>query len=69
MNAKRCDRCKKYYDKNSKNETVGRIHGGVIEGIVTYTTGSNLDKYFDLCDDCIDDLKEWLKGVVRNETN
>ena len=55
MDAKKCDRCGKYYDENKKHKTTGRIHGGKIDGFCITARGSN-DKWFDLCDDCIGDL-------------
>lgn len=60
MNAKKCDRCGAYYDKNKKHKTFGRISGGVISGIWMVDQSGREDYYFDLCDDCIGDLKKFL---------
>lgn len=60
MNAKKCDRCGAYYDKNKKHKTFGRISGGVISGIWMVDRNGTNERRFDLCDDCIGDLKEFL---------
>ncbi len=59
--AYKCDRCGKFYDKNKKVTTKGRISGGIITGIVTTSKGDK-DEWFDLCDDCIIAFKEFMNG-------
>lgn len=61
-NAKKCDRCGKFYENNKKHETSGRIHGSKLTGISTTDTNTCSDKWFDLCDDCLTDLFEFLSG-------
>lgn len=61
-NAKKCDRCGSYYDKNTKHRTTGRVIGGMISGIQTETRLGEKDCSYDLCDDCITDLFEFLDG-------
>lgn len=60
--ALKCDRCGKYYDGNSKHKTFGRIIGGKLARICTTDTNGRQDKWFDLCDDCIYDLFNFMKG-------
>ena len=60
--AKKCDRCGKYYDKNEQYKTSTGGCKSVLDGVAfTEKNGSVTDAY-DLCDDCITLLKEWLKG-------
>lgn len=60
-NAMKCDRCGQYYDENKQHKTTGRISGSKITGIsLVCDLGS--DTWIDLCDDCITDLKEFMKG-------
>lgn len=62
--AKKCDRCGNYYDKNEKHETVGRISGEVVVGIGTIGRNGHMDKYFDLCDTCIGSFKKFTDGRI-----
>ena len=54
-NAKKCDRCRSYYDKN---EGVKSINGFFVRGIRLETSGPYMD--LDLCDSCIDELYKFL---------
>ena len=59
--AKKCDRCKKYYDGNGIPTNDGLIWGGgYLTGLIL-TTDSDTGDGFDLCDDCINDLLHFLK--------
>lgn len=60
MDVKKCDRCGAYYEKNKKHRTFGCIAGDVISGMQTMTRADGRDCHFDLCDDCIGDLKKFL---------
>lgn len=60
MDAKKCDRCGRYYDDNVKNETIGCVHGGVISSIIIIEKHGSADCDFDLCDDCIGELMSFL---------
>lgn len=52
MNAKKCDRCGNYYDKNVKPEFgLGRRN----------SLNDYLD-YVDLCKKCTDELEEWFNA-------
>ena len=57
-NAKKCDRCGKYYDKNEARTESGSVLTGV-----GFITANNHVLDHDLCDECIDKLKQFLKGV------
>ena len=58
--ALKCDRCGKYYEKNVLVKSVGAVHGGIINGIITSTAEGKEDKHYDLCDDCIKKLFDWM---------
>lgn len=58
---RKCDRCGQYYDKNSKHKTSNRIYNGIIGGVATVDKCGEIDKQFDLCDNCISDLFTFLK--------
>lgn len=59
--AKKCDRCGKFYEKNAVMESKGSVLGSTIGGIKTVTKDGRTDEDFDLCDDCIKRLGEWIK--------
>lgn len=54
-NAKKCDRCGSYYDKN---KGVNSIDGCFVRGIRLETSGPY--RILDLCDSCICDLYKFL---------
>ena len=59
--AKKCDRCGKYYDGNTRFPV--DQHGDIyIESVMTMTTGGYHYKNYDLCDDCIKDFKKFITG-------
>lgn len=72
MNAKKCDRCGKYYDlyemdipERYKDKMNGKmncvaLHGKDIERCDGMPTGCS--KPIDLCPDCMDGLLEYLNG-------
>ena len=53
--AKKCDRCKKFYEKNNG---VKCINGCFVRTIKICTNGPYLE--LDLCDDCIEELYKFL---------
>ena len=59
--AKKCDRCKSYYDKN---EGVKSIDGCFVRGIKLEASG--LYRYLDLCDPCVYELYTFL-GLNEEE--
>ena len=54
--AKKCDRCGKYYDTNK-----GKSIRGIYVNSIKIIAGSSLHMSLDLCDDCIDKLYKFLK--------
>lgn len=56
MNAKKCDRCKRYYDRPNFEQ-----------GAAVYAneTGWKDGKELDLCDECTKKLVRWLKNEVE----
>ena len=59
--AKKCDRCKSYYDKN---KGIKSINGHLFRGIRLET--SEQVKFLDLCDPCIYELYTFL-GLSEEE--
>ena len=53
--AKKCDRCGKYYDKSTNAKS---IDGRSVRGIKIFTSGPYIE--LDLCEKCIDDLYDFL---------
>lgn len=62
-NAKKCDRCGKYYDRNLECYAPGTVASGV--------SFTRVDGYiglkFDLCDSCIIDFKKFMRGDAIDE--
>lgn len=61
-NAKKCDICGRYYDKNTKYTSSGRLAGSIISGIATTNRIYEKDKCYDLCDKCLTELFEFLEN-------
>ena len=57
--AKKCDRCGMYYEKNLVYRLEGN-RGSFITRMDLVADNSNYKKY-DLCDGCIRDLKEFME--------
>lgn len=66
--AKKCDRCGKYYTENkavkSNNGSNGSRHVG---GIISIDNKSYMDARFDLCDECVVEFFE--KFINQEEIN
>ena len=60
MIAKKCDRCGAYYDKNEKHKVVIGVCNEKIECVAILTSSEKIYRRADLCDDCIDELKDFL---------
>ena len=60
--AKKCDRCGKYYDKNTehKQNISGRLY--YEDGMCFTVDEVNID-FKDLCDECLDKLHIFLNGA------
>ena len=59
MKVKKCDRCGAIYKKNEKCKTKAR--NGTISTIATINERGILDEEYDLCDECIEKLYDWMK--------
>lgn len=57
--AKKCDRCGKFYEENELMESKCSVLGSTIGGINTATKDGRKDEHFDLCDDCVKSLFIW----------
>lgn len=62
-NAKKCDRCRKYYDKNLEKDIYGKRIVGVC--FVNEVDQSVQDK--DLCDECIVKFRNFMVGCELKE--
>lgn len=60
--AKKCDRCGKYYDDNQQYPASGNGYKSIIDGMAFTMKNGGLKQAYDLCDECITLLKEWVKG-------
>lgn len=60
--AKKCDRCGKFYDRNTRINK-GRYKNEFIDGIVKTTNIGNYLNQIDLCDECLDKLDIFLSGI------
>lgn len=60
--AKKCDRCGKFYDRNTRINK-GLYKNEFIDGIVKTTSIGNYLNQIDLCDECLDELDIFLSGV------
>ena len=60
--AKKCDRCGKYYDKNTehKQNISGRLY---YEDGICFTVNELNTDFKDLCDECLDKLHIFLNGA------
>lgn len=71
MDAKKCDRCKKYYEKyiginerNKEENVYKRYEIPYNQLIVCNSKYSKTvpDKFFDLCPDCMVEFDKWING-------
>lgn len=60
MKVKKCDRCGAIYEKNKKCKTKA-IGNGIVSAIATISERRLLDEEYDLCDECIEKLYDWMK--------
>lgn len=60
-NAKRCDRCKEYYDDNSKYQSRVRKEAFLTGVLIAYGPQKLEEEGIDLCDDCLTALHEFLE--------
>lgn len=60
MKVKKCDRCGAIYEKNEKCKTKA-TGNGIVSTIATISERGLLDEEYDLCDECIEKLYDWMK--------
>lgn len=60
MKVKKCDRCGAIYEKNEKCKTKA-TGNGIVSTIATISERGIPDEEYDLCDECIEKLYDWLK--------
>lgn len=60
MKVKKCDRCGAIYEKNKKCKTKA-IGNGIVSTIATISERGIPDEEYDLCDECIEKLYDWMK--------
>lgn len=60
MRVKKCDRCGAIYEKNKKCKTKA-IGNGIVSTIATISEREMIDEEYDLCDECIEKLYDWMK--------
>lgn len=60
MKVKKCDRCGAIYEKNEKCKTK-EVRNGIVSKIATISERGILDEEYDLCDECIEKLYDWMK--------
>ena len=72
--AKKCDRCGKFYEKNSIS--FERYGTNIINGEYTIVSGLSLTtqfpgvfKPYDLCDECLEQLIDWLECQKKGEND
>lgn len=61
-NAKKCDRCGKYYDENVRFKVNSNGYRQNLSSVTEMATGGYHWKNYDLCDDCISDFKSFIGG-------
>lgn len=57
---KKCDRCGAIYEKNEKCKTK-EARDGIVSTIATINEKGFIDEEYDLCDECIEKLYDWMK--------
>lgn len=60
MKVKKCDKCGAIYEKNKKCKTK-EVGNGIVSTIATISEKGFIDEEYDLCDECIEKLYDWLK--------
>ena len=61
-NAKKCDRCGKYYDENTRFKSNNCRYAQRVSSVTEITVGGYHYKNYDLCDDCIADFRAFISG-------
>lgn len=66
--AYQCDRCMQYYTANKDVVPVGMSTEAVATGMIITTTVEAKKKQYELCDNCLKELTDWLafRTIARN---
>ena len=59
--ARKCDRCGKFYTENT-----ARVNGRVV-GMIAFVSINCTDDPYDLCGDCMEDLKRFMGITDESE--
>lgn len=58
---------KNHIQANERYQTRGSVEGSVLSGITTITGMGLRDESYDLCDECIGELLDWLRNEQNDE--
>lgn len=64
--AKKCDRCGRYYDRNTKYKANGHSNHN-LDGVATTNTVGMVERSYDLCDECITEFFEQFLTGGKND--
>lgn len=67
-NAKKCDRCKRFYDRYNEKNDRKRINALVpanVDGRGKYWAHNEIE----LCPECMDEFNDWMKNSRKSEHN
>lgn len=60
-NARKCDRCNKFYERPDDNDAITAIS---VEYVDTYKSS-----YYDLCPECVKEFHEWFRKYGKEFNN
>lgn len=64
--ARKCDRCGKFYEKNSVHCFYDDVDD-IVHGVSLIGTGNAIEPKYDLCDSCIEDFRDFMVKYVDRE--
>ena len=65
--AKRCDRCGRYYDDENSKDKSFKVNGRTVHQMALIDDCDNRICEYDLCDQCARDLFHWLCNEEEEE--
>ena len=68
-NAKRCDRCGKFYSEKDKEFKINKNDKHIPSWIEIINTNDMAICAYDLCEQCMKDLYRWLCNEQESEEN
>lgn len=66
MDVKKCDRCGSIYENRNILPLESWVHDVCVKLKVALCLGE-IKKHFDLCPDCTEQLRNWLKGSAEHD--